>query len=112
VISWFQAFAFQIRLLVLYRYVEGNSTTPPVLVQVATSSLVMLEAPVGGGGGYGDGGSGLSADLTRLLADESILKVFCDGTTGADKRSLGRVCPGYQIGYMEPHTGCHQVDVF
>mmetsp|Transcript_8088 Transcript_8088/g.20070 ORF Transcript_8088/g.20070 Transcript_8088/m.20070 type:complete len:402 (-) Transcript_8088:585-1790(-) len=63
--------------------VEGNLHTPPVLVQVATISLVILEAP-----GDGRGGGRFSSDLLRLLADESILKVFCDGSSEADKRCL------------------------
>jgi hypothetical protein len=77
--------------------VEGNSSMPPVLVQVATRSLVVLEAPRGGGRGgrAGSGGdsadplAGLSPDLRRLLDDRTILKVMCEGSSGADKRSLG-----------------------
>ena len=77
--------------------VEGNSSMPPVLVQVATRSLVVLEAPRGGGRGgrAGSGGdsadpvAGLSPDLRRLLDDRSILKVMCEGSSGSDKRSLG-----------------------
>jgi hypothetical protein len=61
--------------------VEGNLQTPPVLVQVATGSVVVLEAP--------SKSAGLSANLRRLLGDTSITKIFCDGTTGADKRCLG-----------------------
>ena len=30
----------------------------------------------------------LSDDMRRLLGDQSITKVFCDGTSGADRRSL------------------------
>ena len=77
--------------------VEGNLRTPPVLVQVcvettrvASSSgnsfgntLCILEVPRSNPGG------GLSHDLQRLLRDRSIVKVFCDGTANADKRSLG-----------------------
>ena len=74
--------------------VEGNQVTPPVLVQVCVPfrnvyddtteqphrSLCLLEVP---------NVHGLSDDMRRLLGDQSITKVFCDGTSGADRRSLG-----------------------
>ena len=70
--------------------VEGNQVTPPVLVQVCVSfhvsgeqhdrSMCLLEIP---------NIHGLSDDMRRLLGDQSITKVFCDGTSGADRRSLG-----------------------
>ena len=68
--------------------VEGNQVTPPVLVQVCvpftSSNLVgsfcLLEIP---------NVHGLSDDMRRLLGDPKITKVFCDGTSGADRRSLG-----------------------
>ena len=72
--------------------VEGNQVTPPVLVQVCVSfhvssfgerydrSLCLLEMP---------NILGLSDDMRRLLGDPKITKVFCDGTSGADRRSLG-----------------------
>ena len=74
--------------------VEGNQVTPPVLVQVCVPfrnvydvtneqphrSLCLLEIP---------NIHGLSDDMRRLLGDQSITKVFCDGTSGADRRSLG-----------------------
>ena len=66
--------------------VEGNQVTPPVLVQVCVSgkqhdrSLCLLEVP---------NIHGLSDDMRRLLGDQSITKVFCDGTSGADRHSLG-----------------------
>ena len=72
--------------------VEGNQVTPPVLVQVCVSfhvssfgerhdrSLCLLEMP---------NILGLSDDMRRLLGDPKITKVFCDGTSGADFRSLG-----------------------
>ena len=60
--------------------VEGNQQSPPVLVQIATASLVILEVPATAGA--------LSADLIRLLADDSVTKVFCDSTSN-DKRCLG-----------------------
>lgn len=68
--------------------VEGNMRTPPVLVQVCVqvpfeeTTLCVLELP-----GSSPGGN-LSADLRRLLLDATVAKVFCDGTAGADKRSL------------------------
>ena len=65
--------------------VEGNQITPPVLVQVCVhtvhgGSLCLLETP---------NIHGLSGDMIRLLHDQRILKIFCDGTSGADRRSLG-----------------------
>ena len=68
--------------------VDGNQVTPPVLVQVCvpftSSNLVgsfcLLEIP---------NVHGLSDDMRRLLGDPKITKVFCDGTSGADRRSLG-----------------------
>jgi hypothetical protein len=72
--------------------VEGNQVIPPVLVQVCVSfpvtsfgerhdrSLCLLEIP---------NVHGLSDDMRRLLGDPKITKVFCDGTSGADFRSLG-----------------------
>ena len=65
--------------------VEGNQVTPPVLVQVCVStvnggSLCLLETP---------NIEGLSDDMIRLLRDDRIVKIICDGTSGADRRSLG-----------------------
>ena len=65
--------------------VEGNQVTPPVLVQVCVStvnggSLCLLEIP---------NIHGLSDDMIRLLRDPNITKIICDGTSGADRRSLG-----------------------
>jgi hypothetical protein len=60
--------------------VEGNRQSPPCLVQIATESLVILEAPASAGK--------LSPDLSRLLADETITKIFCDHS-GSDRRCLG-----------------------
>ena len=65
--------------------VEGNQVTPPVLVQVCIStvnggSLCLLEIP---------NIEGLSDDMIRLLRDDRIVKIICDGTSGADRRSLG-----------------------
>jgi len=65
--------------------VEGNQVMPPVLVQVCIStvhggSLCLLEIP---------NIDGLSGDMIRLLRDDRIVKIICDGTSGADRRSLG-----------------------
>ena len=65
--------------------VEGNQVTPPVLVQVCVSTvnggtLCLLETP---------NIEGLSDDMIRLLRDDRIVKIICDGTSGADRRSLG-----------------------
>ena len=65
--------------------VEGNQVTPPVLVQVCVhtvhgGSLCLLETP---------NIHGLSDDMIRLLRDPNITKIICDGTSGADRRSLG-----------------------
>lgn len=58
--------------------IEGNLNSPPVLVQIATEKYVILEAPR----------QELSHNLQRLIADDGITKVFCDGTS-RDKKSLG-----------------------
>lgn len=60
--------------------VEGNHQCPPVLVQIATRELVILEAP---------GRLGISPDLHRLLDDPKVRKAFCDGPGQSDKKSLG-----------------------
>ena len=77
-VSWREFWALAPRVVGID--VEGNLNSQPILVQVAVQSLVVLEAPAR---------SGLSPDLQRLLDDTSIIKVFCDGTTHADKRCLG-----------------------
>lgn len=59
---------------------EGNQISPPVLAQIATENYVILEIPRQGK---------LSDNLLRLLADESIVKVFCDNFSHHDKKSLG-----------------------
>ena len=59
--------------------VEGNKIIPPVLVQIATNEYVILEAPR----------SRISKNLERLLADDTITKVFCDNNSHHDKKSLG-----------------------
>ena len=64
--------------------VEGDQQHPPCLVQVATPTLVILEAP------SRSGVHGMSPNLKRLLADESIVKVFCD-ITQCDRHSLGLI---------------------
>ena len=69
---------------------EGNqsSSRPPVLVQIATDDCVLLEIPAMVGTP-----PRLSDDLQRLLADDDIVKVFCDNFAHHDKRSLG-LLPG------------------
>jgi hypothetical protein len=59
---------------------EGNALSPPVLVQVAADHFVILEAP--------NAANGLSRNLKRLFADDSIVKVFCDNRSQRDKTSL------------------------
>jgi hypothetical protein len=61
--------------------IEGNQRCPPVLVQISTDDYTILEVPLKD--------KGISADLARLLADESIIKVFCDNSSHKDKKSLG-----------------------
>lgn len=61
---------------------EGNSLIPPVLLQIATDDMVILEIPPASS-------SGLSSNLQRLLHDESIIKVLCDSPSQKDKESLG-----------------------
>eukprot|EP00040_Diaphanoeca_grandis_P017058 m.88509 g.88509 ORF g.88509 m.88509 type:complete len:295 (+) comp26205_c1_seq1:294-1178(+) len=60
---------------------EGNQRNPPVLVQIASEHMVILEAP--------KQNSGLSEHLQRLLNDNNILKVFCDNSSHKDKHCLG-----------------------
>jgi len=64
--------------------VEGNQSSPPVLVQIATADCVLLEIPSMNGSR-----PQLSHNLQRLLRDDSILKVFCDNYSHHDKTSLG-----------------------
>ena len=63
---------------------EGNqdSSRPPVLVQIATDSCVILEIT-------SMNHNKLSADLRRLIEDDDIIKVFCDNFAHHDKLSLG-----------------------
>jgi hypothetical protein len=62
---------------------EGNSCIPPLLLQIATEDLVILETPI----------SGLSENVQRLLSDDTIVKVFCENGAHRDKRSLGLCVP-------------------
>ena len=62
---------------------EGNHICPPVLVQVATDDVVILEAPI----------RRLSKHLRRLLSDDRITKVFCDNGSHRDKTSLSLSVP-------------------
>jgi hypothetical protein len=61
--------------------IEGNQRCPPVLVQISTDDYAILEVP--------RKSKSISADLAKLLADESIIKVFCDNNSHKDKTSLG-----------------------
>ena len=45
---------------------------------------------------------GLSGDMRRLLRDQRIMKIFCDGTSGADRRSLG-------IEYIDNHVDLEDI---
>jgi hypothetical protein len=55
---------------------EGNRSYPPILVQVATEDYCILEVP----------SHDISKDLMRLLADQEIIKVFCDNLSHKDKK--------------------------
>jgi hypothetical protein len=57
---------------------EATHLVPPVMVQVATSEVILIEL-VGKGG--------LSGEMKRLLEDKEIRKVFCDYE--ADEKCLG-----------------------
>jgi hypothetical protein len=61
---------------------EGNQRSPPILVQIATEECVLLEIT-----SMLD--NQLSENLKRLLADNTIIKVFCDNFAHHDKKSLG-----------------------
>lgn len=59
---------------------EGNQSSPPVLLQVATHNYTILEASKS---------RGISKHVRRLLKDDSIIKVFCDNFSHHDKTCLG-----------------------
>lgn len=59
---------------------EGNQSSPPVLVQISTDDYTIIEVPKEGR---------ISRDLSRLLSDETVVKVFCDNYGHNDKFSLG-----------------------
>lgn len=61
---------------------EGNQSSPPILVQIATEDCVILEIT-------SMLGNCLSDNLRRLLEDNSIIKIFCDNFSHSDKKSLG-----------------------
>jgi hypothetical protein len=61
---------------------EGNQCSPPILVQIATADAVLLEIT-------SMSNNQLSVNLKRLLADNTIIKVFCDNFSHHDKKSLG-----------------------
>jgi len=72
---------------------EGNSISPPVLIQVSTNDYAILETPR----------RTLSDDLMRLLQDDSITKVFCDNFAHKDKKCLGLpVLKGDPAAYKTP----------
>lgn len=58
---------------------EGNNISPPVIVQISTDDYTIIEVP----------NKVISRDLTRLLEDETIVKVFCDNYSHRDKKCLG-----------------------
>eukprot|EP00037_Helgoeca_nana_P016420 m.154522 g.154522 ORF g.154522 m.154522 type:complete len:438 (+) comp23514_c0_seq1:246-1559(+) len=64
--------------------VEGNQQSPPCLIQVATGTTVILEAP---------SRRGHSPNMQRLLDDDSVIKVFCDSQNQTDKLCLGLRVP-------------------
>jgi 3'-5' exonuclease len=74
---------------------EGNQCSPPILVQIATADAVLLEIT-----SMLD--NQLSENLKRLLADNTIVKVFCDNFAHHDKKSLGI--------HRHDHTGSHEAD--
>lgn len=73
---------------------EGNQTSPPVLVQISTSEYTILEAP--------PRNKSLSANLIRLLRDDTITKIFCDNASHADKIALGLHLPTTNNYYTTP----------
>eukprot|EP00985_Skeletonema_marinoi_P011489 scaffold5474_cov81-Skeletonema_marinoi.AAC.2 len=74
---------------------EGNQTSPPVVVQISTSEYTILETP--------PRNKSLSSNLTRLLRDNSITKIFCDNFSHADKIALGMDDPPSNISnYAKP----------
>ena len=74
---------------------EGNQTSPPVLVQISTLEYTILEAP--------PRNKTLSSNLTRLLRDKTITKIFCDNFSHADKIALGMDIPSDDLSeYTHP----------
>mmetsp|Transcript_7973 Transcript_7973/g.12487 ORF Transcript_7973/g.12487 Transcript_7973/m.12487 type:complete len:327 (-) Transcript_7973:1144-2124(-) len=74
---------------------EGNQTSPPVLVQISTPEYTILEAP--------PKHKTLSSNLTRLLRDNTITKIFCDNGSHADKVALGMDLPSSDLSeYANP----------
>ena len=73
---------------------EGNQSSPPVLVQISTLEYTILEAP--------PRNKSLSSNLTRLLHDNNITKVFCDNFSHADKIALGIDLPSNLSQYTSP----------
>ncbi|GIQ85202.1 hypothetical protein KIPB_006837 [Kipferlia bialata] len=73
---------------------EGTNTSPPLLVQIATSDMVILEVTK----------YGFSKELRQLLKDKTITKVFCDGHAGMDKRLLGLSPSAPDVVDLEDHA--------
>jgi hypothetical protein len=63
---------------------EGNQMAPPVLLQISTQYYTILEVPLQ---------KQLSSNVTRLLKDDAIIKVFCDNFSHNDKKCLGLALP-------------------
>ncbi len=72
---------------------EGNQTSPPVLVQISTSAYTILEVPTN---------KTLSPNITRLIHDNNITKIFCDNFSHADKIALGMDLPSNLTNFTHP----------
>ena len=68
--------------------VEGNQISPPVLIQISTEQYTILEVPIVD---RMTGIRSISANLQRLLQDDTITKIFCDNFSHNDKKCLGLV---------------------
>ena len=86
---------------------EGNQISPPVLIQVATQDYVILEVPPNNNG---PNNTLVSANMTRLLHDETITKVFCDHSN-RDKQSLGLITMTHTSKSNHNWTTGHIVDI-
>lgn len=72
---------------------EGNQSSPPVLVQISTPAYTILEAPTN---------KTLSPNISRLIHDYNITKVFCDNFSHADKIALGMDLPSNLSNFAKP----------